>query len=131
MLSLTQWASHFCQNQRTRDFAEPMNRAQLMRRYQRQAVASASPEQLVVKLYDIAIGACLQEDRTKLRRVLVELTAGLDMERGGEIAGRLYALYDFCLHESISGDINVVRDLLDGLRDAWRHVANQRMRIAA
>lgn len=108
-----------------------MNRAQLMRRYQQQAVASASPEQLVVKLYDIAIAACLQDDRTRLRRVLVELTAGLDMERGGEIAGRLYSIYDYCLRESISGDINVVRDLLDSLRDAWRQVASQRMRMAA
>lgn len=108
-----------------------MNRAQLMRRYQQQAVATASPEQLIVKLYDIAIAACLQDDRSKLRRVLVELTAGLDMERGEDIAGRLYEIYDYCLRESINGDINVVRELLDGLREAWRHVANQRVRIAA
>lgn len=94
-----------------------------MQQYQRQAISSSSPEQLVVKLYDMGISACHRGDRAKLRKVLVELVSGLSFEKGGEIAERLYALYEFCLVESGAGDLNVICDLLTGLRDAWKQVA--------
>ena len=91
-----------------------------MRQYQRQAVASASPDQLIAKLYDMGVAACRREDRAKLRAVLVELTASLNFEKGGEMAQRLHAIYEFCLIESGAGDLNVVAELLDGLRSAWK-----------
>ena len=91
-----------------------------MRQYQQQALASASPEQLIARLYDLGIAACHRDDRTKLRRVLVELITSLDYERGGEIADRLGALYEFCMEHSATGDLDLVCELLSGLRDAWR-----------
>lgn len=94
-----------------------------MRQYQRQAVSSSSPQQLVVKLYDMAISACHTGDRSRLRAVLVELIGGLNFEEGGEIANRLHALYEYCLGESGSGDLTVVCDLLVSLRDVWKQVA--------
>lgn len=97
--------------------------SQSMRQYQRQAVASSSPQQLVVKLYDLAISACHTGDRSRLRSVLVELIGGLNFEEGGEIARRLHGLYEFCLSESGAGDLNVVCDLLTDLRDVWKQVA--------
>ena len=66
-----------------------MNAANQMLRYQQQAIVSASPEQLILKLYDIGISACHRQDRTKLRAVLVELIGALNMEAGGEVAERL------------------------------------------
>lgn len=90
-----------------------------MRQYERQAIATASPEQLIAKVYDIGVGACRRGDRSKVRAVLVELMGSLNMEAGGEVASRLYALYEFCLRESAVGDLNAVGDLLDGLREAW------------
>ena len=91
-----------------------------MRQYQRQAVASASPEQLIATLYDMAVASCRREDRTRLRAVLVELIASLNFDKGGEMARRLHALYEFCLVESGAGDLAVIAELLDGLRSAWK-----------
>lgn len=97
-----------------------------MRQYQQQAVTSSSPQQLVVKLYDIGIAACHSGDRKRLRGVLVELIGSLNFETGGDISMRLHALYEYCLNESAAGDLSVVCDLLTNLRDAWREVAKPR-----
>lgn len=91
-----------------------------LQQYQRQAILSSSPEQLVLKLYDFGVQACLRGDRAKLRMVLVELVSSLNFEKGGELASRLYTLYEYCLTESAAGDLTVVGDILEGLRDAWR-----------
>ncbi|MFT5141856.1 MAG: flagellar protein FliS [Rhodothermales bacterium] len=88
--------------------------------YQAQAVMSASPEQLIVKLYDLGISACHREDRFKVRAVLRELISSLDMDKGGELAGRLYALYAFCMDHSSSEELEVIADLLSGLREVWK-----------
>ncbi len=94
--------------------------------YQQQSVTSSSPHQLVVKLYDIGISACHAGDRQRLRAALVELMSSLNFEDGGEIAGRLHALYEFCLNESATGDLEVVCDLLTNLRNVWKEVAKPR-----
>lgn len=93
---------------------------QRMHQYQQQALANATPELLIAKLYDLGIACCHRDDRAKLRAVLVELIASLDFERGGDIAERLHMLYEFCMHESANGDLNVICHLLSGLREAWR-----------
>lgn len=90
-----------------------------MRQYERQAIATATPEQLVAKLYDLAVAACHRGDRTKLRAVLVELTGSLNLEAGGDLAGRLHAIYEFCLRESAVGDLGPLAEILGGLREAW------------
>ena len=91
-----------------------------MRQYQKQAIVSASPDQLIAKMYDLAVAACRRNDRAKLRAVLVELTASLNFEKGGELAQRLHALYEYCLRECGTGDLNMIAELLDGLRSAWK-----------
>lgn len=97
-----------------------MSAAYRMRQYQQQAVISASPEQLVGKLYDLALAACGRGDRVKLRAVLVQLVNGLDFEQGGDMAPRLYALYEYGIRESGNGDLTMLAELLTGLRDAWQ-----------
>lgn len=97
-----------------------MYAANPMRQYQEQAIASSSPAQLILKLYDLGIQCCLQDDRPKLRAVLAELVGSLNFEEGGDIANRLYSLYEYCLNESIDGDLSAVKDVLSGLRDAWK-----------
>lgn len=96
-----------------------MSPALRMRQYERQAVASSTPEQLIAKLYDLGIASCHRADRPKLRAVLVELIGALDFESGGDLAYQLHSLYDFCLRESVSGDLGPVTDVLGGLREAW------------
>jgi len=88
--------------------------------YQQRSVQTSSPEKLIKKLYDEGISACYQDDREHLRNVLVELRSSLDLQNGGEVAERLQAIYDFCLEESATGDLDIVRELLDELRDGWQ-----------
>lgn len=115
--------------EQARDLPEPFNRrnqdhimyaANRMRQYQQQAIVSSSPEQLILKLYDLGIQCCLQGNRSKLRAVLAELVGSLNFEDGGELAERLYSLYDYCITESVSGDLEIVRDVISGLREAWK-----------
>lgn len=88
--------------------------------YQKQDVLSSSPVQLIIKLYDVAIAACFRGDRIRLRRALVELISSLNMEEGGEFVGRMYRLYEFCMDQSVTGDLDQIRELLTSLREAWR-----------
>jgi flagellar protein FliS len=88
--------------------------------YQQQSVQTSSPGKLIKKLYDEGISACYQNDREHLRDVLVELRSSLDLQNGGEMAERLQAIYDFCLDESVTGDLSVVRELLTELREGWQ-----------
>jgi|SRR5690554_1480528 flagellar protein FliS len=96
-----------------------MSNGFLVRQYQQQAIMSSTPEMLVAKMYDLAISACHRDDRSKLRKVLAELISSLNFEKGGEIAGRLYNLYEYCMEQSVSGDLKPIVDILTGLRDAW------------
>jgi flagellin-specific chaperone FliS len=51
-------------------------------------------------------------------RVLHELIAGLDLEQG-EIAVGLLRLYEYALWQLREGNIEEVRLVLQGLREAW------------
>ncbi|MBB4090318.1 flagellar export chaperone FliS [Salinibacter ruber] len=88
--------------------------------YQKRSVQTASPEKLIEKLYDEGISACHQGDEEKVRQVLAELRSSLDLENGGELAERLRLVYEYCLEESATGDLDVVRELLEELREGWR-----------
>ena len=108
--------------------------------YREASVMTASPEQLVVMLYDGAGrflrqaegamtggGTWLQasEKLSRAEAIIDELLATLDME-AGEIAERLQAIYVFCKTRLIEarlerdpGRVDQVARLLAGLRDAW------------
>jgi flagellar protein FliS len=110
--------------------------------YREASVMTASPEQLVVMLYDGA-GRFLRQARnamnegavlhagerlTRGEAIIDELLATLDMD-AGEIAERLQAIYVFCkarlIEARIQRDperIDQVCRLLGELRDAWAHV---------
>ena len=112
--------------------------------YLQQAVLTASPGQLVVMLYD---GACrfltqaayamregdvarAGQRLSRAEAIVEELLNTLDMEQGGEIAGRLQGLYVFYLRylgeARVSRDadkIDVVREQLAELRESWAQVA--------
>ena len=111
--------------------------------YREASVMTASPEQLVVMLYDGAGrflrqaegamnggGTWLQASQklSRAEAIIDELLATLDMD-AGEIAERLQAIYVFCKTRLIearlerdSVRIDQVARLLGELRDAWAHV---------
>jgi flagellar secretion chaperone FliS len=115
------------------------------RAYRESAVLSASPERLVVMLYDGArrflnqAAVAMREQHLelahlKLRRaedILLHLRETLDLEQG-EVAVRLQTIYLFCQRHlrqaRIDRDpvkIEQVIALLSGLREAWSTIEQQ------
>jgi len=110
--------------------------------YREASVMTASPEQLVVMLYDgagrflrqaegsMVEGSWLQasEKLSRAEAIIDELLATLDMD-AGEIAERLQAIYVFCKARLIEarlqrddGRVDQVARLLGELRSAWAEV---------
>lgn len=114
--------------------------------YQKHNVNGASPVQLIVMLYDGALrlmeqgrhamshgdlqrqNQCLQ----KAQRIIVELMSTLDMERGGEIAKNLFALYGYVLNELVSANVEdqpepIERSIkvISELREGWAQIERQ------
>jgi flagellar protein FliS len=120
-----------------------MSTASLRARYMGASVATASPQQLLVMLYDrLALDlergeqALVDGDRQRAgeqlmhaQEIVLELRASLqvDVWDGGP---RLAALYAWVLGEliqaNLKGDVRRVRDcrkVVEPLRDAWREAA--------
>lgn len=119
-----------------------MSYAKAAQAYQRNAVMTASPEKIVLMLYDAAIRhleqsrAALSNPSTthsaqvgvslgKALAIIGELRTALDHEKGGEIAENLDALYGFAIDrvteanlrrtpEHIEPTISVMRTLKEG-----------------
>lgn len=67
----------------------------------------------------------------KVQEIITELQVSLDMERGGEIAKSLMALYVYFKNELLDANIkrdrkkiDFVRNMMTQLCDAWRTTAN-------
>jgi flagellar secretion chaperone FliS len=120
-----------------------MSTASLRARYLGDSIATASPQQLLVMLYDrLALDlergeeALAEGDRERAREqllhaqeIVIELRGSLrvDVWEGGP---RLAALYGWVLGEliqaNLKGDVRRVRDcrrIVEPLRDAWRQAA--------
>lgn len=111
-----------------------------MSQYQNNQVLSASPEQILIMLYDGAIRFVRQAERaladgreaekakaiSKAVAIIAEFSNTLDREVGGEIAEDLSRLYDFMIRELTTANIKndaeklgpVEKILLD-LREAF------------
>jgi flagellar secretion chaperone FliS len=110
--------------------------------YREASIMTASPEQLVVMLYDgagrflrqaegaMTGGTWLQasEKLARAEAIIDELLATLDMD-AGEIAERLQAIYVFCKARLIEARlerdpdrVDQVARLLGDLRDAWAQI---------
>src|SRR3954467_12011924 len=111
--------------------------------YRESSVLTASPEQLVVMLYD-GVNRFLRQSEMALREnsfevaherrnrgeaIIDELLATLDMDQG-QVAERLQSIYVYCKRcltetrrERDAGKIRLVIRLLGELREAWSQVA--------
>lgn len=111
------------------------------------AVSGASSHQLVSLLFDtlqqqllsaksaMSAGDIPNKGRaiSRVVRILEEgLKAGLDMPRGGELAGNLHSLYNYCIFKSTEANLRndpamieeVIR-LIDPVADAWKQMGEQ------
>ncbi|MEA2449460.1 MAG: flagellar secretion chaperone FliS [Thermoleophilaceae bacterium] len=112
--------------------------------YRDSSVLTAPPERLVVMLYDGAHRFLFQAAHAmrsgdvslmnnrmqRAEAIISELRTTLNHDKGGEIAGRLDAIYSFCqrhlLEARLKRDperIEQVMKLLAELREAWDQVA--------
>jgi flagellar secretion chaperone FliS len=120
--------------------------------YRNTHIMTASPMQLVLMLYDECIRALkaaeeafagsppenveiISRNLLQAQNVITELIVSLDMEKGGEIAGILQRLYDFMTEHLIEANLKKklkpVQDVLEmmtGLRETWRKVAEKEPR---
>jgi len=111
-----------------------------MSQYQNNQILSASPEQILILLYDGSIRFCHQaihamdagqrtvqaEKISRAMAIVCEFANTLNHEVGGEIAADLDALYGFMTREltraNLQNDrkaLETVEGLLSGLRETW------------
>ena len=108
--------------------------------YRQNAVAGASPVQLIVMLYDGTLRFIEEGKRAMLakdfetknlkfqraQKIVMELISTLDIRNGGEIATNLLSLYTFVLNELTEGNVsdktvhidNAYRTMSE-LRESW------------
>ncbi|ATA24376.1 flagellar export chaperone FliS [Brenneria goodwinii] len=108
------------------------------------SVMSASPHQLIVLLFDGARSAMvrarillqqgdIQGKGMALSKAINIITnglkAGLDTEKGGELAENLSALYDYMTQRlmmaNLHNDVKIIEEvegLLENIADAWRQI---------
>lgn len=107
-------------------------------------VSTADPHQLILMLFDGALLAIsssvaamdaldIQAKGNHISKAIEIITNGLkvslDMETGGELAGRLAALYDYMVARLVHANLRNSRPALDevagllrDLRDAWQQI---------
>ena len=118
--------------------------------YREVSVRTATQGKLIVMLYDEAVKQCdlavsLLNNKTKhldkvhnalikTQDIVTELMAGLDFDRGGEIAKNLMSLYVFFNEKLREGNLKKdpepilqVRAFLADLRTAWIQIANSKV----
>jgi len=119
--------------------------SQQMDRYKLAHIETATPERLLVMLYDgalkylnLGLQAQAQQDIEGLHRnllkaeaIVLELMSVLDMDLGGELAANLYNLYDYMyrqmVHANTRRDPELIKEvikLLEPLRNAWGEAAD-------
>jgi flagellar secretion chaperone FliS len=122
-----------------------MVRGNLRQQYREVHLASSSPEETVVMLYDgairflkqasieveeenIAAKVCLLE---KVQKIVEHLQSCLDMRQGGEIAENLQRLYGYMLVRLTEANLyndtaklEEVRSLLATLREGWASICD-------
>ncbi|MFA9461486.1 flagellar export chaperone FliS [Thiohalorhabdus methylotrophus] len=114
--------------------------------YRKTQVENASREDLLIQLYEKAIGNIRQarelwdgEDGVRARELLMraldivyELDSTLDREQGGDVVEHLEALYDFLEREitqaNLQGEfhrLGSVQEVLETLYQGWREAVRQ------
>lgn len=126
--------------------------AQPVDSYKAAHIETATPERLLVMLYDGAIkylNLALQglekqdieashRNVLKAEAILLELMSVLDMEVGGELATQLFNLYDYMYRQLVQANLQRVPEpirevikLLEPLRVAWDEAANMVTQLRA
>ncbi len=89
--------------------------------YLTQRVMSATPNELISYIYDLAIAGCGNQDGFKAGKAVRELMKSLDFEYN-EIALTFYNVYRYVNNNIINGNYSHAREVLVDLKTTWDRV---------
>lgn len=93
--------------------------------YLMKEVMDASPQELLLKVYDFAIVNCQKQDIGRTNKAIQELINALRFdERDGvrEVSIGLLKLYQYCQEQMRKGNHEIVQRILSELREQWKLV---------
>lgn len=96
----------------------------MVKSYQKNDAASATPLRLIVMVYDRAILGCQQKNVEMAWKAIKVLIDNLNMDVQ-PLAGKLLAIYEYCGELVYKGDFDSACKLLKELRDTWASVSNK------
>ncbi len=86
--------------------------------YMKQQIQSASPEKLILIMYDLGIQSCYTKNKQKAIKVLVELIAALNFDHR-DMAVIFFDLYKYALDYIHKEKFKEPRIIFEALRDVW------------
>src|SRR5574344_2361954 len=113
--------------------------------YKQNEIETATPEQILILLYDAAIRFLIKakqaiEDKNiqethnnwvACENIMLEFMSTIDMKNGGDLAQRLYKLYDYFYNTLVEANmqkdmrkVNEILNHLKGLRETWQKAIN-------
>jgi flagellar protein FliS len=119
--------------------------------YLESAASEASPHKLVEMLYEgvlkhLNLSKFFMEQKNfekksehinKALQILNSLRQGVDLEKGKEVGGNLFDLYDYCYRRAFEASskndaeiIDEVVQLIKGLEEAWKQMPDDLKRIS-
>lgn len=102
------------------------NRGNQVSQYLVKEIMDASPQQLLIKIYDFAILNCQRQNLEKTNKAIQELINSLrfDLEEAKEISIGLLKLYQFCQEQMRQKNYDIVYKILTELRETWLKIFN-------
>jgi flagellar protein FliS len=84
-------------------------------------ILDASPQKLLLKVYDFAIAQCNKKNIEKTNKALAELISALSYEGEtvAEISNGLRRLYEYCQEQVRKQNFDIVLKILTELRATW------------
>lgn len=84
-------------------------------------ILNASPQKLLLKVYDFAIAQCNNKNIEKTNKALGELVSALRYESAevAEISNGLRKLYEYCQDQVRKQNFDIALEILTELRTTW------------
>lgn len=86
--------------------------------YRQNQLTYASPQDLLLAVYDAGVTACATGDADRAKAALVELVNSLNFDYQ-EISFGLLRMYNYCLDLTAKGQLEDVGRILSELRTTW------------
>jgi flagellin-specific chaperone FliS len=86
--------------------------------YLAQKIMTASPEQLILYIYDASISACGRKDRVRAAEAIQELINSLNFKEK-KVAGTFYQMYQYILNLIHKNEFDEALVFLREIRSTW------------